>query len=268
MKRVRALALATLLCAGCQASTGSPTPSAPPSASEAQPSPSSVASTASGFPSIELPPESRATLVTALTAFTSPGEEPSREVAAGTEVIVTGGPRERHGETWYEIVYPLAADELLLPWVRIDDPASVRPVTATCPASQSETLGLLAWDRMSCIGDATVTVEGQVGHCQGGVVQVDPGWLGYACWTVCDDDTFSMDIHADPTSGITLPDDLVRARMTGHFDDPAATTCVYAGDPDAVSTTPSASEQVLLCREAFVVDTFEILEVIGTPPAA
>jgi hypothetical protein len=56
--------------------------------------------------------------------------------------------------------------------------------------------------------------------------------------------------------------------MSGHFDDPASTSCVYLGDPDPLGGTPSATEQVFLCREAFVVDSFEVLEVIGTPPAA
>jgi hypothetical protein len=118
-----------------------------------------------------------------------------------------------------------------------------------------------AWDRVRCFGGVSVAVEGTVGHCQGGVVFVEPAWLAYACWSVYDD-SGAMNLHAEPASGITFPDELVRARMTGHFDDPAATTCVSLGEPDP-GTTPSASERVFLCREAFVVDTFEILEVLG-----
>ena len=121
---------------------------------------------------------------------------------------------------------------------------------------------MLAWDRVRCFGGIALRVEGRVGHCQGGVVSAEPAWLAYACWAVSNDGG-TIDIHAAPASGIVFPDDLVRARMTGHVDDPAAATCVYHGDTDPQGLTPSPLEQVYLCREAFVVDAFEVLEVLG-----
>jgi hypothetical protein len=208
-------------------------------------------------------------LVQPLTAFINPGELPSRDIAAGTEVVVVEGPRERNGETWYAIQYPVSGDEQMLRWVQISDPASVVPITATCPATRTEAVPMEAWDRLTCLGSDPVTVVGEIGHCQGGVVLAEPGWLAYACWRASVEGGGDLPLHATPKSGITFPDETVRARLTGHFDDPASTTCRYLVDQGGETwAAPSAAEQVLLCREAVVVDSMEILEVIGTPPAA
>jgi hypothetical protein len=262
--RLGAILLLLLLSTGCQSPGDSSSPSASAAGSVPPPSPSSVASSTNlAFPAVELPPESTVRLEQSLTAFSAPGEEPSLEVEAGAQGVVLAGPRERNGETWYRMT-PLLAGDQYLPWVRIDDPAAVSLIAPTCTGVAADALAMPAWDRLSCFGDAPLTVVGQVGHCQGGVVQVEPGWLGYACWTVSDATGAGFGLHARPDGGITFPDEIVRARLTGHLDDPAASTCSYLDDPLAESwQTPSPTEQVLLCREAFVVDAFEILEVIG-----
>jgi hypothetical protein len=219
----------------------------------------------SPLPAVSLPPDSRAELTEALPFAESLGGPTVGTLASGTSVTIAAGPRDAGGETWYVLLWSPESDIVQQGWFRVDDASLLAIVEAPCPDTAVGVLALPAWDRVRCFGDATVSVEGTVGHCQGGVVFVEPGWLGYACWRV-HDDTGAMGLHADPSSGITFPDDLVRARMTGHFDDPAATTCTYVGEPDP-ATTPSATEQVFLCREAFVVDTFEVLEVLG-PNAA
>jgi hypothetical protein len=260
-----ALPLAVLLLLGaCTVETGS-TASASPSGTDASPSlPSPTepteAPSAPTFPAVELPPDSRAELSDALPFAESLGGPMVDTLASGTSVLVAAGPRDLDGTTWYVLLWSPEPDTVQHGWFRVDDASRLASVELPCP----ETAGVLAmpaWDRVRCFGGASVTVEGTVGHCQGGVVPAEPAWLAYACWAVSND-TGAMDIHADPASGITFPDELVRARMTGHFDDPAATTCVHLGGPDP-ATTPSTSEQVFLCREAFVVDTFEILEVLG-----
>lgn len=218
------------------------------------------------FPTVSLPPDSVADLTDALPFAESLAGPIVDTLAAGTRVIIAGGPREGDGSTWYVLQWSPEPDVWQHGWFRIDDASLLARVELPCPETAGGVLALTGWDRMRCSGGVSVTVEGNVGHCQGGVVFVEPGWLGYACWRVSDD-TGAMGLHADPASGITFPDELVRARMTGHFDDPAATTCVNLEESNP-ETTPSASEQVFLCREAFVVDTFEILEVMGTPPAA
>jgi hypothetical protein len=263
MGNPRHILLALLLVAGCQAAvSSSASPSAPAVASTSSAASPTAAPSFPPFPSVELPPQSRARLAVAMDAYANPGEPTAATLDAGTEVIVASGPREVELATWYEVQFPPDGDSARLFWVRVDDPTALTPVDLPCPSSADEMLGMLAWDRVRCFGDAPVTVEGTVDHCQGGVVFVEPGWLAYACWGISDANG-TITIHAAPDSGIAFPDEVVRARLTGHFDDPASTSCLYLGDPDPLGSTPSASEQVLLCREAFVVDVFDILEVIG-----
>ena len=50
--------------------------------------------------------------------------------------------------------------------------------------------------------------------------------------------------------------------MTGHFSDPAATTCVIRGVGYLESDLPAESAE-LHCREAFVVEGYEV---IGSDP--
>lgn len=252
-----------LLVAGCQAAVSS---TVSPSATEVRSHEASSSPSASlsipPFPSVELPPQSRVRLAAGLDISAVPGEAKVGTLEAGTEAIVISGPRDVAKATWYELQSPPEGDSWQMAWVRVDATTALTPVDLPCPANADEMLGMLAWDRVRCFGQTPVGVEGTTGHCQGGVVLAGPEWLAYACWAVTDD-TGTIAIHAEPGSGIVFPDDTVRARLVGHFDDPASTTCVYLGDPDPLGRTPSASEQVFLCREAFVVDAFEILEVIG-----
>jgi hypothetical protein len=256
--------LSLVLLAGCAASPGassdqSSSPS--PSAGTESAAPSEPASLPP-FPAAALPPGSLAELAETIPIAASPGEESVETLAPGTTVLIKAGPRDVGGETWFELLWPPDSSSPRFGWVRIDDASLLGPVELPCPDTARGVLAMPAWDRVRCFGGVSVTVEGTVGHCQGGVVFVEPAWLGYACWAVSDD-TGTIGLHADPASGITFPDELVRARMTGHFDDPAASTCVYLEEPDPAGRTPSATEQVFLCREAFVVDTFEVLEVLG-----
>jgi hypothetical protein len=259
-----------LLLAGCAAA---------PATSSSQsfaPSPSAVVSESGApasrfvlpFPVLSLPPFSRAQLGETLDLATQPGGHPVASLEAATEVVIVSGPREIQDATWYELRWPPDSTSFRGGWVRVDHPLALASVEFPCPDTSSGLPEMLAWDRVRCIAGAPVTIEGTIGHCQGGVVLGDPEWLAYACWAVSDG-TGMIDIHASPTSGIVFPNDIVRARLTGHFDDPAASTCVARGDPsNPPGGVPSVGEQIFLCREAFVVDRYEQLEVIGTPPAA
>lgn len=258
-RRQVSLVLTFVVMAGCAASSS---PSSTASSSPAvSPGSASIAPSESAsllpFPVISLPPDSRAELTDALAFAESLGGPTVDTLASGTSVIVAGGPREVGGGTWYAFLWSPQADTVQQGWFRVDDASLLATVELPCPETADGALAMTAWDRVRCFGDAPVTVEGTVSHCQGGVVFVEPAWLAYACWRVSDN-TGAADIHADPESGITFPDQSVQARMTGHFDDPAATTCLYVGEPDP-ETTPSRSEQVFLCREAFVVDTFQVM---------
>ncbi|MDH4334150.1 MAG: hypothetical protein OEW24_02645 [Chloroflexota bacterium] len=258
-----------LLVAACRVETSS-TASASPSgtvASPALPSPTEateateVPSTPT-FPAVELPPDSLVVLSAGASFHVVPSEPAILTLDPGSEVIVAGGPREIGGETWYEVRYP-AQPPHQFGWARLSDPNAVALVEGDCPTDPQAAMGMLAWDRLQCYADASLTVTGEVGHCQGGVVPAEPAWLAYACWVISDGIGGGLDLHTNPDGGIVFPDNRVRARVTGHFNDPASTTCRYTEDADPAWLAPSADEQILLCREAFVVDIFEVLEDLG-----
>lgn len=268
-RRLLQSALVALL-TGCNGASGSgseapdsvaPSPSVRSSAAQSEPALSPAT-----FPVVSLPPQSKATLTAARSVADLPGGPATSTLAAGMQVLIAAGPRDVEGGTWYELLL-LDATSSVGGWAPIDDPSALTPVETTCPETADALLAMAAWDQVRCFAGATVSVEGTVGHCQGGVVFAEPAWLAYACWDVSDPTGRFLALHAAPESGIVFPDDLVRARLTGHFDDQASETCRYIADVHVDPwRVPGEDEQILLCREAFVVDTIEILEVIGTPP--
>jgi len=71
-------------------------------------------------------------------------------------------------------------------------------------------------------------------------------------------------LHIAPDSGLALPEGGSIVRVTGHFIDPASTTCSMSL-PDGEQSKPADPRTAeLYCREQFVVDSFEV---IGTDPA-
>jgi hypothetical protein len=268
----------TVLAAACQAgSTASPSatvstviePSASPTVAES-PAPSAAGSGAA-TPVVTLPPGSLARVLIETPTYrlqgpdgiVPPAEPSIGTLAVGQEIAVLEGPRLVDGRTWY-LVLPAAEDSSSEVWMRVDREGALVTVDPACPGGDQGAFALRAWDRVACYDHRTITLEATVGHCLGGVVQVDPEWLGYACWRASDP-TGDIGLHAVPGSGITFPDDAVRARISGHFDDPAASSCrfLHANDSARAWFEPSDGEQVLLCRESFVVETFEVLQVIG-----
>jgi hypothetical protein len=226
------------------------------------------------FPVVQLSPESLARVLVQVPVYRLvsanglvPPEEPSiGTVAAGEEVFVLEGPRDIGGATWYVVLLD-PGNRSTTVWMPVSSPEDVEAVEPACPVDVQAALEMPDWDRMVCLSGRPVTLVAEVSHCQGGVVAVQPEWLGYACWTA-EKGGSRLGLHARPSSGIRFPDEVVRARITGHFDDPAALRCRYRyqADPPWPWAEPSEAEQVLLCREAFVVDGFEVLEIIDDTP--
>lgn len=207
-------------------------------------------------------PESQIRVLADLDLRDNPQDAIRGTAVTGSELTVTGGPRDFEDGTWYEVRDP----DGLPAWVRIADAAAVEVVAGDCPDDDQDAMTMLAWDRLECLGDESITVDGQLGHCQGGVVEAEPEWLAFTCWVISDLAGGSMGIHVAPGSGVVLPEDIpaestVEARVTGHLDDPEAATCLFHADnyADTPWLAPGAEEQILLCREAFVVDALEIL---------
>jgi hypothetical protein len=120
-------------------------------------------------------------------------------------------------------------------------------------------------------GDRSLTFEGTFG-CNGcgGMTRGDyePGWLAYPMnfdWLFPDyqSNTGYLELRFAPDSDLERPEQGSIVRVTGHFNDPASSTCTMStfDGERAVSVDPRTAE--LLCRERFVVDAYEV---IGNDP--
>ena len=149
---------------------------------------------------------------------------------------------------------------------------SVEPTSCLVPA----TINLLGgwspeWppaNLVACVGSREITVVGYLapGWGIGGIPnRLAPAWLGEwsglpsvlwlgphpAAGCFAADDCVWMFIFAPDAATLPLtPDRWVM--VTGHFDDPAATSCHWVG-PAAVSDPLTAAKAVAVCRQHFVV---------------
>jgi hypothetical protein len=124
----------------------------------------------------------------------------------------------------------------------------------------------MAWERLACFGDRSLTVMGTYGCPVCGEDlpgTYEPYWLAspanlnYLGWPN------PITLHFPPDLGLAGPANASIVRVTGHFSDPASTTCVISDAPGqhGVPVDPVFAE--IWCREQFVVDSYEVL---GTDP--
>ena len=135
--------------------------------------------------------------------------------------------------------------------------------------------GLTPWERLACLGDRQLTIEGTFGC--GGCGGLAPGtfepeWLSHPInfnilgppWAEGHDASESLVLRVPPD---VVQFDTVEAgsvlRVVGHFNDPISAECVIApGEPGSeVPADDGAAEW--FCREQFVVESWEN---IGTDP--
>ena len=250
----------------------SPTPSASPSATP----PAVVA------PGV-LPPYSLVRVLEELELREGPGTSGPvlATIAAGQAVYIQGsgefGPVAIEGATFYPAMYalnfagwPAGVDGGFQGWVPTerDGVPLVELVPVTCPALDSlhpaVLAGMTAWARLTCYGNQELVLEGAWIGGNGGIWP----WEGEPAWLVppdvergvSDADTAFSFVLAP---GVVVPAALEsgggRVRITGHFDDPAAATCViHAGEP--MVEQPAESVR-LFCRERFVVTNVELVPV-------
>jgi hypothetical protein len=139
---------------------------------------------------------------------------------------------------------------------------------ARCPdgvPGRATLVGLTAWERLTCLRDQSLTITGTFGCPVCGEFvpgSYEPSWLAspmnlnYIGWP----DTLTL--HFDPAVELDRAPNASMVRVTGHFSDPASTTCVIQGPGEPpVPIDPVIAE--LYCREQFVVES---IEVIGSDP--
>lgn len=180
-------------------------------------------------------------------------------------VLVVDGPRSADGYTWYQVL-PIRPDGLRErpfgwvasasregePWLAMEDSA--------CPGSSDldGILRLAPEERLACYGGRTIQFRGGQGGCgaAGGLpVSYEPRWLRSesGCGFAPEPGQISLVLRFPPG----VPNDFgidPTVDVIGHFDDPAAATCVgTANYPEA--TAPTKAEAVALCRTEFVVES-------------
>ncbi|HEX6128376.1 MAG TPA: hypothetical protein VF071_05065 [Candidatus Limnocylindria bacterium] len=256
----------------------SPSPSPSPTATPLPSEPASIEPSASPTlpPTSDavLPPSSLATTLVELPLHQLPGTDTPLEatIPAGETILIHAfGPEMAEGETWYPVAWaedftgwPQNPETSLGGWVAVtrDGFSTIEPVEPACPTGTPDVPGLagmLGWERLSCLGETEITLEGSWVAGAGGVVpfSVEPAWLNPMSsigGAIADGEAqipFVLDPTAQLPAGIQAGDPI---RIVGHHDDPAARTCSI----DLEGPVLDESAQ-LFCRQAFVVTSVEIL---------
>lgn len=279
---------------GLAIASESATPSATASATPSEsPSPTPAPTPVVAVPDGILPPGSKVTvLVDGLRVRNLPSTSAPvlKTLTMGDSITISHNillpvPVVVDGVPWYAI--PLSS-EPFTGWVAAEEGGSQFLALAeptTCedlrpgPVTLQQLLAADSWHRLACLGDASVTVTGvYVYSCQGGAGPGgEPFWL-FIDWCQTQVLTPQEEAKNRPTSGlstVTAPslNGLTEnfgtiARVTGHFDDPASTSCVIKGgfEPDN-GLTAQTGAMPLLCREQFVVTKIEVLGAVTLPPS-
>jgi hypothetical protein len=199
--------------------------------------------------------------------------EPNRDnslsdLPHGERLWIVDGPTRVGGEDWYRVQWqPTPTYDGIPGWMpaTLDGHPVVEPAAPRCPSSVGDVVDLvdlIAAERLACFGDRPITL--------GPVTLRDlpnktspatgtPSWLANSA-------TIAMFGSAGPEGVdgplLVRPDPALATlplgtwlEVTGHFDDPASVGCQRSWIGDA-GTTPSqetAAEQVLICREQFVI---------------
>jgi hypothetical protein len=259
------LALLGVFLLGCARSSGTPSvrPSAAPGTSVAISASPAVTNKASQSP--DATPSSTAEIVVdtvvlaavdGIRVRTAPGlssGDLGASLMKGTGLFVVAGPVSADGYTWYHVT---PFDVGVGGWAAsaaLDGTRWLVPHAMTCPTPPLDgqaVLNLGSYGGLVCFGGHEIQLLGGV-RCK--LADVDrvyagPTWLRTD--RHCDFDLLgqSMEVFDGGIKDLVVPR-AGRALVTGHFDDPQATSCVNALlDPPR----PDPSLVVLNCRSMFV----------------
>ena len=229
-----------------------------------------------------------------LTVRTEPttGAEALGVLPLNTHTFVVSGPVNADGYDWYEVigldrpgmVECPTADRFgctdWIGWVAATTPEGDRwlePADPDCPADAPdiETLATMGWAGMFCFGSEPLTMtafDDPDNYGFGGICNcvAEPDWL-YAPFAFrplspsADRQLPTVSVRLAPGVEAQWPAELGESlRLTGHFDDPASSSCALRGpdpalDPDGEPWVESKDISVLRCREQFVVTELEVI---------
>jgi len=196
----------------------------------------------------------------------SDGAEVLGDLARDRRLFVIGEPTEADDLRWYRVAtltepqigYVATPIEVGDPWieqVEIDCPIS--PMTA-------ESLGALhGLEALHCFGNSEIVVTGLVDPpcCPyESPYVVSPEWLDPRSQAYLrSGGGTDIPFHAHPDAALEPPAPGDTVRATGHYEDPAATTCRATVDPAFEGDAPPLNPAlvVLTCRSTFVWTAYE-----------
>lgn len=230
-----------------------------------------------------LPPDSLATVVVdGLRIRREPNTAAAIEVTAGrgeTIYIITSsgvpGPVAAEGYQWYPVYFapghtawPVlpASGSWTFGWAAASGGGQtfLELNAVSCPSGTPDLatlVGMTGWARLACYSGETLTVSGFQSYCEGcgGVTPgtYSPEWLAHPqrpLWVRTEPAAGEIFYYRMPDdASIGIPPESAAATYTGHFDDPAATSCTMEPLENGTPVPANASAAVLLCREQFVV---------------
>ncbi len=220
-----------------------------------------------------LPPFSRVVAVAPLAIRAEPGRNAALVATApvGTILVVDSwfGPELVDGIHWTLISVD---DKHFWAAAILDGTRYLDIAPPRCPGFEPDLATLTsitAWEQLACFGDRSLTIVGTYG-CPicGDLVpgSYAPAWLALPSlisYLGSDSTSPRLVLHFSPQSGLEPPPNASIVRVTGHFSDPASTTCRIARPDHELNDPIDPPTAELYCRERFVVDAYEV---IGSDP--
>lgn len=172
-----------------------------------------------------------------------------------TLLYIVAGPVAASGYQWY-LAQPFGLPGPLPQpgWVAAagrDGEAWIAPASVEC--GDQTTKGVIALPpeaRLACYGDSPLTLEGRFGGCDLAIgVRVSPVWLNARVCHLLPVPFSGGQVAMRSPREIDIPTDTT-VIVEGHFDDPAAQTCIY--DDPGEGPAPPAELVVFQCRTEFV----------------
>jgi hypothetical protein len=253
------------------AASASPSESAVPSAT-AEPTPE---------PAAVVPNLGIAAVVTdAVNLRSQPNESASviAEMGSDWRLFVIGEPTETGDMRWYRaaalanatcpepceligyVATPVEAGDPWIEEVGVDCPVS--------PMTLDDLAPLQPLERLHCYGRNEIVVTGTVADPTGGYegpLAYSPEWLAHpiAIPFLSTPAGAVLGWHPHPDAGLEPPEAGDVVRVTGHFEDPAATSCRVSVDPafetEPPPELPDPALVVLTCRATFAWTDYEVV---------
>ena len=216
-----------------------------------------------------------------LRAAATDGSEALVTLEPGRRLFIIGEPSEASDLRWYRVA-PFDDAEgcedgcgligFVATPVRDDEEAWIQAVEVTCPSSPmtAEQIGVLdPLEALHCFGRNEIQITGTLDlpiHGPISPYRYSPGWLTQGSLLFLRD-AWWVTYRPHPDAGLESPERGDVARVTGHFEDPAATDCrgtvdpdFFGGEiPDDFESTIMPARVVLDCRTAFAWTDYEVI---------